>query len=86
MLASLARGRVGLDRGRVRWTQFLDAQASEPLANVDGGLKALALDDTGDETACESVTSAVGVDDLRRVNGMDWLFLDLDIAALLRYG
>lgn len=63
-----------------RWTQLLDAQASEPLAHVDALLEVLALDETGNEAAGEGVTGAVGVGDLLLGDGVDGEGLDIGLA------
>lgn len=42
-----------------RRTKLLDRELGEPLAHVDGLLEGLALDDTGDETTGESITTIV---------------------------
>lgn len=55
----------------LRRTQLLNAQASEPLAPVDGVGEGVTINNTGAETAGKSITGTVGVVDLllgKRVN------------------
>jgi hypothetical protein len=46
-------------------SELTDAPAGEPLAHVDAGLKGLALDETTEETAGESITNEVLAKDRR---------------------
>lgn len=60
----------------LRGTQLLDAKLGQPLAQLDGLLEGLALDDAGGQTTGEGVAGAVGVDDLGLVDGVHGVLLD----------
>lgn len=68
---------------RVGGAEFLETELGEPLAHVDGGFEALALNNTCDEASSEGVTCTIGVVDLVAADGMDGDFLDVDCAAFL---
>lgn len=64
----------------LRRSKLLDAETSEPLAEVDAGLEGLALEDTGKETTGKGVTGTVGVVDLLGLDGVDGELLDTLLA------
>ena len=63
-------------------TQQSDALTSQPMAHVNTGVELLALDDPGDETTGESVSSSVRVVDFFRVDGMDLVLLHRGFGAV----
>src|SRR5436190_1350550 len=60
----------------LRRTKFLNAQASEPLTQVNAFIKRFAIDDTGAEPAGEGITSAVGITNLLLSDLVDGVLLD----------
>ena len=64
----------------LRRTQLLDAETSQPLAQVDALVQRTAGDDTGAETAGKGVARAVGVVDLLLGDLVHRVLLDLVLA------
>jgi hypothetical protein len=60
---------------REGWADLLEGEGGEPLAHIDGGVEALALDEAGEEATGKGVTGAVGVLDLVLGQLTDWVLL-----------
>lgn len=56
-----------LNKRDLRRSQFLDAEACQPLAHVHAVFDRLALDDTSSETTGESVTKVVSTKDTAKM-------------------
>lgn len=62
-------GRVSLLRQGEARTKLTKREGSKPLAKIDGSLKRLASNKTANKATGKSITSTVGVNNLRSVNG-----------------
>lgn len=55
----------------IRWPQFLNAQASKPLAHVDANLDGFTQDETAQKPTGEGVASTIGINDVLWVHFAD---------------
>lgn len=69
------------ERGVLRRSQFLDAEAGEPLTLVNALFQGFTLDNTSNEATSESVTSTVSIIDLLLGDFVNGVFLGLNAAG-----